>query len=132
VCTAFQERIGSIEVYDHKQQKWVPYKPDPQKWYQNFKDVRDGYVKPDHKGWYIVGSGKHHQRALVKMKRQTPVTTVAQATEIAISEVKRKNATEASDKRKKGSLKRKNTNVLQYRTSTKRERPNFIDFEFQY
>jgi hypothetical protein len=53
------------------------------------------------------------------MKRQTPqVTPVAKATEIAISEVKRKNA-EGGDKHKKSSLKRKkNTNVLQYRPST--------------
>ena len=128
----FQERMGSIEVYDYKQQKWVPYVSDPEKWYQHFKDLRDGYVKPDHRGRYIVGSGKH-LRKVTEMK-QTPqvklVSPVAQATEIAMSEVNRKMA-EESQKRKNGSQKRKNTTVLTYKPS-KQKRPNFVDPEFQF
>ena len=90
--------MGSIEVYDYKQQKWVPYVPDPEKWYQHFKDLRDGYVKPDYKGRYIVGSGAPY-RKLKEMEKQQQqeqqqvevnlVTPVAQATEIARSEVER-------------------------------------------
>ena len=39
--------MGSMEVYDAKQEKWVPYVPDYNAWYQHFKDLRDGYVHPD-------------------------------------------------------------------------------------
>ena len=48
----------SIKVYDAKQNKWVPYIPDYNKWYQKFKDLSDGYVERDHMGCYIVGSGR--------------------------------------------------------------------------
>ena len=54
--------MGSIEVYDAKQEKWVPYVPDYNAWYQHFKDLRDGYVQPDHMGRYVVGSGKKHRK----------------------------------------------------------------------
>ncbi len=40
--------MGSIEVYDYHIQQWVPYVADPEKWYQHFKYLRDGYVRPDH------------------------------------------------------------------------------------
>ena len=99
--------MGSIEVYDYQQQKWVPYVPDPEAWYQHFKDVRDGYVQPDHKGRYIVGSGaKHRKLAETKVEQhERPVVNivspVAQANEIAKSEVKR------SEKRGNPSLHRK-------------------------
>jgi hypothetical protein len=54
--------MGSIEVYDAKQQNWVPYISDPEKWYQNFKDIRDGYAERDFQGRYIVGSGAKHRK----------------------------------------------------------------------
>ena len=38
--------MGSIEVYDAKQEKWVPYVPDYNAWYQHVKDLRDGNVQP--------------------------------------------------------------------------------------
>ena len=102
-----KRKMGSIEVYDYQQQKWVPYVPDPEAWYQHFKDVRDGYAQPDHKGRYIVGSGKKH-RKLAESKVEQPerpivniVSPVAQAVEIAKSEVKR------SEKRSNSSLHRK-------------------------
>ena len=102
-----KRKMGSIEVYDYQQQKWVPYVPDPDAWYQHFKDVRDGYVQPDHKGRYIVGSGrKHRKMAETKAEqRETPVVNmvspVAQAVEIAKSEVER------SEKRSNPCLHRK-------------------------
>ena len=59
--------------------------------------MRDGFVEPDYLGRYIVGSGEKH-RGLKEMEakqieNQRPVvnlvTPVAQATEMARSEVKR-------------------------------------------
>ena len=95
--------MGSIEVYDCKEQKWVPYIPDPNKWYIHFKDLSKGHVRPDHLGRYIVGSGEQ-QRDLVTKEEKRPVvklvSPVAQATEIAKSEVTRKNEC-GSNKRKK-------------------------------
>ena len=88
--------MGSIEVYDYIKQKWVPSNPDPDKWYQHFKDLRDGYVKPDHMGRYWVGSGTSY-RKLKEMEKQqhqqqpevSLITPVDQAIEIAKSEVER-------------------------------------------
>ena len=116
--------MGSIEVYDNQQQKWVPYIGDPDKWYQHFKDVRDGYAKPDRNGRYIVGSGNSHRRletleaklkeANQKLKEteeklknaQHPVvklvSPVAQANEIAQSEVKRLKAKQRPKRKKLG------------------------------
>jgi hypothetical protein len=94
--------MGSIEVYDAQQQKWVPYTPDPEVLYQHLKDLRDGYVQPDHLGRYIVGSGaRNRQLAEMNKLKQTPtvnlVSPIAQANEMAQSEVdrekKRKNYT---------------------------------------
>ena len=114
--------MGSIEVYDYQQQRWVPYVADPEKWYQHFKDLRDGYVQPDNRGRYVVGSGeskkrvqileaklkeanralkdmeeklKHAQQPVVKM-----VTPVAQVNEIAQSEVQRSREQYLPKKRK--------------------------------
>ena len=113
--------------------KWVPYVPDPEKWYQHFKDMSEGYVRPDHRGRYIVGSG-NHLRNLTEMRQQPPqvklVSPVAQAVEMARSEVERKNA-EKGEIRKKGSQKRKNISVNTYKPS-KQKRPKFVDPEFQF
>jgi hypothetical protein len=49
--------MGSIEVYDFNERKWVPYVPDHAKWLQHFEDMIEGRVRPDHKGRYVVGSG---------------------------------------------------------------------------
>jgi hypothetical protein len=121
--------IGSIEVNDHKQQKLVPYTPNPEKWYQHFKDLRDGYVKADHKGRYIVGSG-NQLRKIAEMKQSPPVklvSPVAQAIEIAKSEVNRKKV-ELGKERKKGPQKRKKTPITAYKSS-KRNRTN-PEFQF--
>ena len=92
------KEMGTREVYGNKQQKWVPYVSDPDKWYEHLLDLRDGLVEPDHLGRYIVGSGEKHRR-LKEMeakqieKKQRPVVNlvspVAQATEMARSEIKR-------------------------------------------
>ena len=36
------KEMGTREVYDCQQQKWVPYISDPDKCYQDLLDVRDG------------------------------------------------------------------------------------------
>ena len=89
--------MGTREVYDYEQQKWVPYVSDPDKWYQHLLDMRDGLVETDYLGRYIVGSREKHRRhkemEAKQIENQRPVVNlvspVAQATEMARSEVKR-------------------------------------------
>ena len=84
--------MGSIEVYDAKLGRWVPYVPDYEKWIQHFKDISEGRVRPDHKGRYIVGSGSKNRDPPLKLIEQpkvTLVTPVAQALEMAKSELER-------------------------------------------
>ena len=89
--------MGTREVYDYEQQKWVPYVSDPDKLYQHLLDMRDGLVEPDYLGRYIVGSGEKHRCLKVmeakQIEKQRPVVNlvspVAQATEMARSEIKR-------------------------------------------
>lgn len=100
--------MGSIEVYDVKQQRWVPYIADPEKWYQHFKDLSEGYVTPDHKGRYVVGSGRKNrekERPVVQL-----VSPVAQAIEMAKSELegsKNKSDGETFDIREQRKSKKK-------------------------
>ena len=109
--------MGSMEVYDAKQEKWVPYMRDYNAWYQLFKDLRDGYVQPDHMGRYVVGSGKKYrklkeietrekemearekqlearEKQIEAQEQKSPtlkqITPIAQAIEIAKSEIERK------------------------------------------
>ena len=104
--------MGSIEVDDTKQEKWVPYVPDYDEWYQHFKNLRDGYVQPDHMGRYVVGSGKKYRklkemeaRGKEMREQQRPIlkqiTLVAQAIEIAKSEIERDSKKEGGSKREK-------------------------------
>ena len=83
--------MGSIEVYDSKLAKWVPYIPDFKKWEQHFIDISEGRVRPDHKGRYIVGSGSIHRTTskTTEHPKVTLVTPVAQAVEMAKSELER-------------------------------------------
>ena len=84
-------------MYDYEQQKWVPYVSDPDKWYQHLLDMRDGLVEPDYLGRYILGSGEKHRRLkemeAIQIEKQRPVVNlmspIAQATEMARSEIKR-------------------------------------------
>ena len=50
IAFSISRKMGSIEVYVHKQEKWAPFVPDFDEWYQDFKDLRDEYVQPDHMG----------------------------------------------------------------------------------
>ena len=105
--------MRSIEIYNTKQEKWVPYVPDYDDWYQHFKDLRDGYVQPDHMGRYVVGSGKKYRklkemeaRGRIEMREQQrpilkQITPVAQAIEIAKSEIERDSKKKGGSKRKK-------------------------------
>ena len=69
----------------------------PDKWYQHLLDIRDGLVEPDYIGRYIVGSGEKPRRLkemeAKQIENQRPVVNlvspVAQATEMARSEIKR-------------------------------------------
>ena len=75
--------MGSIEVYDAKQEKWVPFVPDYDEWYQHFKDLRDGYVQPDHMGRYVVSTGKRNR----KLKEMEAREKEAREKEIALSKL---------------------------------------------
>ncbi|KAK3084187.1 hypothetical protein FSP39_009708 [Pinctada imbricata] len=96
--------MGSIEVYDTKLAKWVPYIPDYKKWEEHFKDISKGRVRPDHKGRYIVGSGSRINVTpkQPKQPKLTLVTPVAQAVEMAKSELKREGNVIREGKRKAG------------------------------
>jgi hypothetical protein len=91
---AERETMGSIEVYDYKKMQWVPYVPDFNKWISHFEDISAGRVHPDYKGRYIVGSGAQHRVQPPSEEKQPSVqlvTPVAQAIEMARSELKREN-----------------------------------------
>lgn len=100
---AEKENMGSVEVYDYDKMQWVPYVPDFNKWIKHFEDISAGRVRPDYKGRYIVGSGSQH-------RHETPsrdhhpfvklVTPVAQAIEMAKSELERENDNSSPKKRK--------------------------------
>ena len=126
--------MGSIEVYDAKQEKWVPYVPDYNAWYQHFKDLRDGYVQPDHMGRFVVCSGKKyrklkeietqekemearekqleaHEKQKAAREQKSPtlkqITPIAQAIEIAKSEIERKRKENDSQSITGGNLQRR-------------------------
>lgn len=75
-------------MYDASVHRWVPYVQDVDKWIRHFKDIRAGRVQPDHKGRYVVGSGSRTKEDERKLEL-TMVTPVAQAVEMAKSELKR-------------------------------------------
>ena len=133
--------MGSIEVYDAKQEKWVPYVPDPDEWYQHFKDLRDGYVQPDHMGRYIVGSGKKNrhlkemegrmkeiearekqvearEKQIALREQKGPilkqVTPVAQAIEIAKSDIERERKEQTRGAKQTHKKTPVNWNLFQY------------------
>ena len=84
--------MGTRQVYDYQQQKWIPYVSDPNKWYQHLLDARDGYTEHDSQGHYIVGSGRKYRELKEMRQKENPVvnlvTPVAQALEMAKSELK--------------------------------------------
>lgn len=100
--------MGSIEIFDFKEKKWVPYVPDYGKWLQHFRDIRDGYAKQDSVGRYVVGSGsKHRKLTEAEGKERQPAVTmvspIVQNLEMAKSQVKREKENDSNTikKRKK-------------------------------
>ena len=97
--------MGTRLVYDYQQQKWIPYVSDPDKWYQHLLDVRDGYTERDSQGHYIVGSGRKYRELKEMRQKENPVvnlvTPVAQALEMAKSELKRKGEDSITDEGRK-------------------------------
>ena len=93
--------MGTREVYDYQQQKWVPYVLDPNKWYQHLLDVRDGYAERDCQGRYVMGSGRKYRELKEMRQNEKPVvnlvTPVAQALEMAKSEHKQKQEDSITD-----------------------------------
>ena len=87
------KEMGTREVYDY-QQKWVPYVLHPYKWYQHLLDVRDSYAEHATQGRYVMGSGLKYRELKEMKQKEKPVvnlvTPVAQALEMAKSELKRK------------------------------------------
>ena len=89
--------MGTRELYNYKLQKWVPYVSYPDKWYQHLIDLSDRLVQPDHLGRFIVGSGAKYRHLkemeTEQIEKQRPVvnlvSSVAQATDMARSEIKR-------------------------------------------
>ena len=111
--------MGTQEVYDYKQQNWVPYVSDPDKWYQHLLDLRDGLVQPDYLSRYIVGSrAKHRRHKEMEAKQIDKQRSVA--TEMARSENKReremaKNKTFVSPGRRQNV----NRSITKYTFNTK-------------
>ena len=93
--------MGTRLVYDYQQQKWIPYVSDPDKWYQHLPDVGDGYAERDSQGHYIVGSGRKYRELKEMRQKEKPVvnlvTPVAQALEMAKSELKQKGEDSITD-----------------------------------
>jgi hypothetical protein len=93
--------MGSVEIYDLDQKKWVPYVPDFKKWEQHFEDISEGRVRPDHKGRYVVGSGSRANSTRdTDRPKVTLVTPVAQAVEMAKSELQREHKVIRGSKRR--------------------------------
>ena len=108
--------------------------PDYNAWYKHFKDLRDGYVQPDHMGRYVVGSGKKYrklkeietrekemearekqlrarEKQIEAREQKSPtlkqITPIAQEIEIAKSEIERKRKENDSQSITGGNLQRK-------------------------
>ena len=88
------KEMGTREVYDIQQQKWVPYISDPDKWYQHLLEVRHGLAERDSQDHYMVGSGRKYRELKEMRQKEKPVlnmvTPVAQVLEMAKSELKQK------------------------------------------
>ena len=118
--------MGSVEVYDYKRREWIPYVADSEKWYQHLKDLRDGHVRPDYMGRYIVGSGAK-QRRMTETEHKPVVqlvTPVAQAVEIAKSELTREKARNNVTDVGKPSRQRKKRRVKRISNTTKGSKPS--------
>ena len=90
--------MGSIEVYDYEQMKWVPYVSTPEdaeRYYQRLKARidRQTYDQESRLSKQLKDTEEKLKEAEEKLRERTPIvkqiTPVAQAIEIAESEVKR-------------------------------------------
>ena len=72
---------------------------------QHLLNVRDGYAERDSQGHYIVGSGRKYRELKEMRQKEKPVvnlvTPVAQALEMAKSELKRKGEDSITDRGRK-------------------------------
>jgi hypothetical protein len=95
--------MRSIEIYDHKNKRWVPYVHDYRKWEQHFTDESEGRAQADHRGRYLVGSGARWRPHTHKVEPDTPkvelVTPVAQTLEMAKSELARQKVIRGKKRR---------------------------------
>ena len=77
------KEMGTREVYDYQQQKWILYVSDSDKWYQHLLDVRDGFAERDSQGLYMMGSRRKYRELKKMRQKENPivnlVTPVAQA-----------------------------------------------------
>ena len=98
-----KKKMGSIEIYDHKNKRWVPYVPDYKKWEQHFTDVSEGRARADHRGRYPMGTGARWRSHTHKVELDTPkvelVTPVAQTLEMAKSELARQKVIRGKKRR---------------------------------
>ena len=88
-------------MYDYNLQNWVPYVPDPDKWYQYALDLRKCNVQHHNQGHYNVSDGAKHGQLKEKealqnaIEKQRPVVNlvspVAQVMEMTKSTVKRES-----------------------------------------
>ena len=96
-------KMGSIEIYDHKNKRWVPYVPDYKKWEQHFTDVSGGRARADHRGRYLMGNGARWRPHTHIVEPDTPkvelVTPVAQTLEMAKSELARQKVIRGKKRR---------------------------------
>jgi predicted nucleotide-binding protein (sugar kinase/HSP70/actin superfamily) len=111
--------MGSVEVYDYQQMKWVPYVSTPEDadiYYQRMRDRIDPHVRSTISKTLrdTEDKLKETENKLKRMEERTPavnqVTDVAGAIERAQSEVKRE--------RKKGRERKKVTLPKGYRKLT--------------
>ena len=92
--------MGSVEVYDAKLVKLVPYIPDYEKWIQHFKDTSEERASPNHMGRYIVETGSKSKSSTTPVPQPVKVnlvTPVSQADEMAKSQLKQKQLSAYSD-----------------------------------
>ena len=124
--------MGSIEVYDYKQQKWVPYVSTPEdaeRFFQKMearrlaknpqymtKKLRDMEEK-------LIDTEKKLAEAEAKLKEKTPrvtqVTPVAQAIEMAQAQVDRERKKTSSIPQCKKSQEHKTASSIPQRTLKK-------------
>ena len=105
--------MGSIEVFDYKLNKWVPYvSPSVEEWRKRFEDSNSGktptHVLVQKLKDQLKEKDEHIRSMEMEMKKRIPqvtqITQVAQAVEIARSEVKQERKKAKPRKKSSSSL----------------------------